>query len=130
MSALRVSLCSIFRSCVCAPQFGVEANVAKGEMRRNPHLLTAHLAAPRFGVDATLDEVFDAPPLVKHILKDEASIHETYVGGRCGLDAPVAAPCQDVARFSPHEMRHEATIGRTRGILDDMPVLPVTLTER
>ncbi len=129
MSALRVLLCSIFRPCVIAPQFGVEAHVAKGEMRRKPHLLTAHLAAPRFGVEATLDEVFDAPPLVKHVLKDEASIHETYVGGRSGLHAPVAAPCQDAARFSPHEMRHEATTGRTRDILDDMPLLPVTLTE-
>jgi hypothetical protein len=41
------------------------------------------LAVCRFGVEATLDEVFEAPPLIKHNLKDEAGIHETYVGGRC-----------------------------------------------
>lgn len=37
----------------------------------------------RFGIEATLDEVFEAPLLVKHNLKDEAAIHETYIGGRC-----------------------------------------------
>lgn len=36
----------------------------------------------QFGIEATLDEVFEAPLLVKHNLKDEAGIHETYIGGR------------------------------------------------
>lgn len=39
----------------------------------------------RFGVEATLDEVFDAPPLVKHNLKDEAGINETYVCAGCAV---------------------------------------------
>lgn len=50
----------------------------------------------RFGIEATLDEVFEAPPLIKHNLKDEAAIHETYVGGRYCANMSVHAmnePC-------------------------------------
>lgn len=34
----------------------------------------------QYGITHTLDEVFDAPNIVKHILKDNAQIHRAYVG--------------------------------------------------
>ena len=33
-----------------------------------------------YGITYTLDEVFDAPNIVKHILKDNSQIHRAYVG--------------------------------------------------
>ena len=36
----------------------------------------------RYGITHTLDQVFKAPLLVKHVLKDEAGINRTYVGNR------------------------------------------------
>ena len=51
--------------------------------RSNIALCQWWLTSCRFGIEATLDEVFEAPALIKHNLKDEAAIHETYVGGRC-----------------------------------------------
>ena len=34
----------------------------------------------QYGISHTLDEIFDAPNIVKHILKDNAQIHRAYVG--------------------------------------------------
>ena len=39
--------------------------------------------AHRYGITHTLDEVFEAPLLVKHILKEQSSIHEMFVGVEC-----------------------------------------------
>lgn len=36
----------------------------------------------RFGITHTLDQVFDAPAVVKHVLCDNAAIHKAYVGTR------------------------------------------------
>ena len=37
----------------------------------------------RYKVTHTLDEVFEAHPVVKRVLCDEAAINATYVGGPC-----------------------------------------------
>ncbi len=39
----------------------------------------------RYGITHTLDEVFKAPGLVKHILQEESGLHEVYVGTACVL---------------------------------------------
>ncbi len=41
-------------------------------------------AAPcRYKVTHTLDEVFEADPVVKHVLCDEAGVNNAYVGAQC-----------------------------------------------
>lgn len=35
-----------------------------------------------YGITHTMDEVFKAPDVVKHILKEEAGLPEVYVGTR------------------------------------------------
>ncbi len=37
-------------------------------------------AGVRYGITHTLDEVFDAIPIVKHVFNDEAQLGQTYVG--------------------------------------------------
>lgn len=42
------------------------------------------LHAPcRFKVTHTLDGVFEADPVVKHVLCDEAGVNNAYVGAQC-----------------------------------------------
>ncbi|KAL0040483.1 hypothetical protein WJX77_008439 [Trebouxia sp. C0004] len=36
----------------------------------------------RYGITHTLDQVFEAPPVVKHVMTDEANLNEAYVGTR------------------------------------------------
>ncbi len=44
--------------------------------------LTQDNAWCRYGITHTLDQVFEAPPVVKHVMTDEANLNEAYVGTR------------------------------------------------
>ncbi len=46
--------------------------------------LTQDSAWCRYGITHTLDQVFEAPPVVKHVMTDEANLNEAYVGTRYG----------------------------------------------
>ena len=37
----------------------------------------------RFGVTHTLDEVFEADPIVKHVICDEGGVNNAYLGKPC-----------------------------------------------
>lgn len=37
----------------------------------------------RFGVTHTLDEVFEADPVVKHVICDEGGVNNAYLGTPC-----------------------------------------------
>ena len=37
----------------------------------------------RFGITHTLDEVFEADPVVKHVICDEGGVNNAYIGNPC-----------------------------------------------
>lgn len=39
-------------------------------------------ACCRYGITHTLDEVFQAPAVIKHVMTDEANLNEAYAGTR------------------------------------------------
>ena len=43
-------------------------------------LTCAPTALGRYGITHTLDQVFDAPPVVKAVLVEEAGLNEAYIG--------------------------------------------------
>lgn len=83
-------------------------------MQRSPSLnepsgATQSLHGCRYGVTHTLDQVFKAPTLIKHVLAAEANINETYICEKwvASSRSPAAhhgAPCD--GHVNPHACVH------------------------
>lgn len=69
----------------------------------------AHPPAPRsYGISQTMDQVFTAPLIVKHVLCAEHGINESYIGGR---DARVRSCPAGTAGHRPPPRAHSPTAG-------------------
>ena len=73
-------------------------------LRLGLHEELACVRVRRWGITATLDQVFEAEPIIKHVMNDEYMITRAFIATAC---APHAAPC------SHSRSQHLLPSGRT-----------------
>ena len=89
---IRAVHCCTYRITSSMRLAGVKRGLRISLLKRSQSRDCMGVCKRRFGVTHTLDEVFEADPIVKHVICDEGGVNNAYLGKPCAcLISPLSA---------------------------------------